>query len=304
MDKHKSPPPKKVPLMLLPTNFTKRASRLFIGLSNKLSRFAVGLKYDLKSSDIELTDVEYVSHSFVNGLVFFLLFFFLLFFLNYYVQGKTLGDALLRGLAYGIVIFALMFYTLIRYPRILAGKKAELIDKYLLFALKDLKLQITSGVTLYNGLINISRAGYGQASIEFEKVARAVNTGTPIDKALEKMAITSKSAFLRRMTWQLVNTLKAGASLEGALTTLIRDLTLDQRDKIKKYAHELNLMVLVYMLFAVAVPTIGATLLIILSSFAGFGITKGFFVTFIILCFFVQIILIGFVKTKRPVVIV
>lgn len=294
----------RVPLMLLPEKISRRASKLFSGLSNKLSKLVVGLKYDLKTMDSELNDTEYISRALLNSVVFFLLFFLLLFFLNYTVQGKAINDSIFQGLLYGLAIFALIFFTLIKYPGILAGKKAELIDKYLLFALKDLKLQITSGVTLYNGLVNISKAGYGRASQEFEKVARAVNTGTPVDKALEKMAVESKSEFLRRMTWQLVNTLKAGASLEGALNTLIRDLTMDQRDKIKTYASELNMWVLVYMLFAVAVPTIGATLLVILSSFAGFGITKGFFIFFIILCFIIQIILIGFVKSRRPVVIV
>ena len=292
----------RVPLMIVPPN--KRISRLFSGVSSKVSKLISGLKYDLNGSDIALNEKDYISGVIVNSLAFFLLFFLLLFSLNLFVQGKTTNESLMQGLAYGILIFALIFYTLISYPKILAGKKAELIDKYLLFTLKDLRLQITSGVTLYNGLVNISKAGYGTISKEFETLARAVNTGTPLDKALERMAVKSKSDFLRRMTWQLINTLRAGASLEGALTTLIRDLTLDQRDKIKSYSNELNLWILIYMLFAVAVPTIGATLLVILSSFAGFGVTTSFFIVFISICFVVQIVLIGFVKTRRPMVIV
>ena len=294
----------RVPLMIVPPKITKRVSRLFSWLSGRINKFNAGLKYDLKGTDIGLSDTVYTSYSLVNSSAFFLLFFFLLYFLNLFVQGKSQYESLIQGLAYGILIFALIFYTLIRYPKILAGKKAELIDKYLLFTLKDLRLQITSGVTLYNGLVNISKAGYGTISKEFETLARAVNTGTPLDKALERMAVKSKSDFLRRMTWQLINTLRAGASLEGALTTLIRDLTLDQRDKIKSYSNELNLWILIYMLFAVAVPTIGATLLVILSSFAGFGVTTSFFIVFISICFVVQIVLIGFVKTRRPMVIV
>ena len=44
-----------------------------------------------------------------------------------------------------------------------------------------------------------------------------------------------------------------------------------------------------------------SAMMVILSSFAGFGITKGFFIVFIIICFIIQIILIGFIKTRRPV---
>ncbi|MFH1317047.1 MAG: type II secretion system F family protein [Candidatus Woesearchaeota archaeon] len=295
---------RKIPLMIVPSNLSKRISKIFTGLSGRITKLTLGLKYDLVEADIELNDVQYVSYSMINGLFFFLLFFGLLFFLNLFVQGKEMNAALTSSLSYGIAIFAIIFFALLRYPRIIAGKKAEMIEKFLLFALKDLRLQITSGVTLFKGMVNISKAGYGMASSEFEKVARAVNTGTPVDKALERMAVETKSGFLRKMTWQLVNTMKAGSSLTGALTTLIRDLTLDQRDKIKRYSNELNLWILVYMMFSVAVPTIGATLLIILSSFAGFGVTKGFFVTFIGICLIIQVVLIGFVKTRRPVVII
>lgn len=289
--------------MILPLNISKKLIKPFTGLGERISKFLPGLKHDLKETDIKLNDVEYIAHSLVNGLAFFILFFGLLLFL-YIMQGKETYAVLAQSFAYALFIFAIILYILMRYPKIIAGKKAELIDKYLIFALKDLRLQIGSGVPFYNALVNVSKAGYGQASIEIEKAAKAINTGTPTREALEKMALESKSEFLRRIIWQLINTLKAGASLKGALDTIIRNLTLEQQDKIKKYAHELNLWILVYMLFAVAVPTIGATLLVILSSFAGFGVTKQFFIFFVVMCFIIQVILIGFIKTRRPVVII
>ena len=129
-----------------------------------------------------------------------------------------------------------------------------------------------------------------------------MNTGTPVDNALEEMALTSSSEFLRRAVWQLVNTLKAGASLQGALNSIISDLTADQSTRIKDYGRELNLWSLIYMLFAVAVPTMGATLLVILASFAGAGISQEMFIAFIAINFIVQFIIIGFVKSRRPVV--
>ena len=59
---------------------------------------------------------------------------------------------------------------------------------------------------------------------------------------------------------------------------------------------------LIYMLFAVAIPTIGSVMLVILSSFAGMGLGKPFFIVFICICFFIQFVLVGFIKTRRPVV--
>ena len=149
---------------------------------------------------------------------------------------------------------------------------------------------------------NVSKAGYGEASKEFEQLAQFINTGMSVDKALERLALHTKSDFLKRTAWQLNNAIIAGASLQGALQALVDDLTLDQKDKIRNYSQELNLWILLYMLFAVAVPTIGATMLVILSSFAGFGIEQNMFVAFIIICLIIQGMLIGFVKTRRPVV--
>jgi archaeal flagellar protein FlaJ len=292
---------KRVPLMLLSPKLSKAIAKPVLGVGNSLSRFVPGMKYDLQEADLDFTTAEYLTTALINGLIYFIFLSILLTILAT-IQEKTIIEALRQGIGYGILILLLLLFALVRYPKIIAGKKAEQIDKSLLFALKDLLLQIGSGVSLYNGLVNVAKAGYGQTSTEFEKVAKAVNTGTPLDKALERMAVESKSDFLRRTTWQLINALKAGASLKEALRTIIDDLTRDQREKIKNYAQELNLWSLLYMLFAVAIPTIGATMMVILSSFAGFGITPTLFIVFITITFIVQLILIGFVKTRRPIV--
>ncbi len=292
----------RIPLLVVPPHLASVLSRPLRGAGALLARLLPGLRYDLQESDLTVSAEEHAAIALLNSMVFFLLSGALFIVLGI-VQGKQPAAAL-QGSWYALLIFFLVLAALLRYPRVLAGKKAELIDKHLIFALKDLLLQIGAGVTLYAALVNVANAGYGAASREFEKVARAVSTGTPIDKALERMALASTSEFLRRTTWQLIATLKAGASLQGALRSLIDDLTLDQRDRIQAYARELNLWSLLYLLFAVAVPTIGATLLVILSSFAGVGVTKGVFILFLALSFAVQLILIGFVKTRRPLVVV
>jgi flagellar protein FlaJ len=292
----------KIPLMIIPLAIAMKISRRLTGLGKRLAGFIPGLKYELRETDIDLTDAEYVAACLVNCFAMLVLFFGLFFALTYLIQAKGLEYSLFLSGLLSAVFFFLFFVVLIRYPGVLAGKKAEQVDKNLIFALKDLSLQISSGVSLYNALVNISKSGYGVVSKELEKVAKSVSTGTPMNAALESMAVESKSEYLRKTIWQLVNTLKAGASLKGALQTIINDLTVDQRTKIRNYAKELNLWSLVYMLFAVAIPTIGSTMLIILSSFAGIGVTKGLFIAFLVGAVVVQYIIIGLIKTRRPVV--
>jgi len=287
--------------MLLPERASCRLASPFVGIGDKAARLFPSLKDDLSQAHQQKSAARYTAEVMINTCIYFLLFFGLLFLLSM-SQGKERAASLLQGLGLSFLISLLIFYSLITYPRILAGKRSEQIEKHLIFALKDILLQVRSGVPLYHSIVNVSKAGYGEASKEFEQLAQFINTGMSVDKALERLALHTKSDFLKRTAWQLNNAIIAGASLQGALQALVDDLTLDQKDKIRNYSQELNLWILLYMLFAVAVPTIGATMLVILSSFAGFGIEQNMFVAFIIICLIIQGMLIGFVKTRRPVV--
>jgi len=274
----------------------------FLGIGNLSGKIMSSLKSDLREADIDLDVAEYSALALFNAGFFFLLSFLAFFLLRFRVAEKPLGDSLLFAFLVALLLFVFFFIIFLRYPKILAGKKAEQIDRTLLFALKDLLLQVSSGVSLYNSLINISLAGYGLVSKEFKIAAQEINAGISMIDAIEKMAYRTKSEYLQRSLWQLVNAMKVGASLEGALRTIIEDLGRDQKSKIKDYAKELNLWSLVYMLFAVAIPTLGVTMLVVLSGFAGFGVNMVTFWFLMGFVLFVQIAIIGFIKRRRPIV--
>ena len=289
-------------LMLLPLNLSKRLSRRFIGLSNFLLKLSPGIEYDLKESNSDITDREYSVISYLNAKLWGFLIFLLTFLIFFRIRNFSLKFSLLYSVIIGFLVLVLMFFVFIKYPKILSGKRAELIEKNLVFALKDLSIQITSGVPTYNAFVNVAKSNYGSISKEFENIAKNVNSSVPLSKALEESAIKSGSEYYKKTMWQLINTMRAGASLKGALKTIINELSLDQKTKIKSYAQELNLWSLIYLLFAVAIPTIGLTLIIILSNFAGAGITTGTIISFITLTFIVQFIIIGFIKSRRPII--
>ena len=288
--------------MIIPLKISRKLSSRLRGIGKLFLRFFTGLDGNLKETDIELDGAEYITISLLNSGAMSLLFSSLLFSLVFFVQSKTLMESLLIGMGSGAGIFLLFYIILVTYPKILAGKKAEKVDKNLLFALKDLLLQISAGVPLFNAFINIVNSSYGEVSEEFEKTARSINAGMPLENALERMAIETKSEYLKRTVWQLLNTIRAGASLKGSLKTIIDELTLDQRSKIRDYAQELNMWSLVYMLFAVTIPTIGLTMIVVLSSFAGFDVNQATLVMFVIGDISVQFVLIGFVKSRRPLI--
>jgi len=292
----------RLPFQIFGIRTTNKFISPFSGIFQRVEKFVPGLKYDLVKSDLEVTPTEYVGFCFFNSIFMFIVAFVFLFPLSFVVAGRPLLISIEIGLGSALLIFFMMFYIMLRYPSVTAGKISEQIDKNLVYGLKDLLLQLSSGIPLYNAISNVAEANYGQISTEFSKVSKNIKTGMPVVIALEKMAVETKSKFLKRTVWQMVNSIKAGSSVKGALQSVILELMNEQRNSIMNYAKELNLWTLIYMMFAVAIPSIGGTLLIVLSSFAGAGISKSSFVLFLALGFIVQIGLIEFIKSRRPVI--
>jgi len=76
----------------------------------------------------------------------------------------------------------------------------------------------------------------------------------------------------------------------------------EQKRKIRNYIQELNVLSMIYMLFAVAVPTIITTVLVVLNSLMGTNVTEGIYIFVIGICITIQAILVGFIKSRRPMV--
>ena len=287
------------------------------GLGHRLSFLFPGLSYDLKLAGAVLDEGEYIAASLLNALLWGALMLLLtgaLFFSRGLLTQQMLMEAvespevlrdflLEQKLAFlpAVLTVVLLFVFFMRYPRIQAGKIVETVERDLIYALKDLLVQINSGVSLYNAMVNVSRAGYGRISDEFAMVVQDIETGMSQEAALERMALRTESKFLRRTIWQIVTALKAGASLQGALGSILLSLRQYQSSNIKAYTQELNLWVLLYIMVAVAIPSLGVTLLVILSTFGGVGLSEGFIILLLFACFFAEIVLIEFIKIRRPV---
>jgi flagellar protein FlaJ len=206
------------------------------------------------------------------------------------------------GFLVGFVVIFLFLFLAAKHPTSVITEKSILIDKYLLYALRDLSLQLQSGQTIFGGIVAVSDAKYAEVSAEFYLVAQKVNSGKPLEDVLHDRLQFIRSDYLKKTYWQIINSIRSGSDLRGGLSSIIEQLNNEQKTKIQNYARELNLWSLVYMLFAVAIPTIGSTMLVILSTFASFGVSPQMFILFIVCCFIVQTALIFFVKSRRPVV--
>ncbi len=289
---------------MLPKRAFAGLSHRLIGIGNHFANLVPGLKYDLKKIDAEETAGEYVASAIVNAIFLFAIFFPLLAIIQLRRIPSSIDDLQLlsTSLEYSAAFFAMVFAFYLYNPHIQALKKGESIDKDLVFALKDMLLQVSSGVSLFNAMANASKAGYGQISKEFEITVREINAGVPEDEALEKMAFRTESEFFKQAAIQLVTAVRSGSPVENAIRSIILSLTAHQRSQIKGYSAELNLWVLIYMIFAVAIPGLGAAALVVLSAFGTINVSEPVFLAMIATSFFAQAAIIGFTQSRRPAV--
>jgi flagellar protein FlaJ len=291
--------------------------RAFTGVGNKISYIFPGLEYDLRMIGSDVEKGEYISISLLNALTWAVGVFILVFILSYakgIITPKQIGDVFSSTAGFaefigairwiilaGVLVFVVFAFFFTYYPKVLARKIVEDVDKDLVYALKDLLLQISSGVPLFDAMVNISKSGYGTISKEFRRTVQDINAGEMQETALEKMALRTESEFLRRTIRQMLTAFRSGASLQTALKSVIRNLQQYQYAQVKSYTYELNLWVLLFIIVSVALPSLGITLLVILSTFGGISIDATGIIMLVAFSFFCQIALIEFIKSRRPV---
>lgn len=291
----------KVPLMVIPLENAVVLTAGFRGFTGKLAKLMPKLRVDLVETGLDVDADQYLGASILNSAATATLLFLMLL-SSLLLLNAGLDRALWLSTASAAAIFLLFSAVLIAYPSILAGKKAELMERDLIYALKDMLLEVSSGASIYMALNGVAESDYGEVSKEFHKVVGKANAGVPVEDALEDLAVRTRSEHLKNSIWQIVNAIKSGSSVEGILRELVKDLTVERRNKIRNYSQELNVMVLIYMLFAVVIPTIATTLIIVLGPFMGMDMGPRIFYLVLPACFTVQIVLMEFIKSRRPVV--
>jgi len=292
---------KRVPLVPFPLETVQKFTKFFIGWGDMFSKFFPSLDWDLDHAEIDMSPREWVSVSLFSASFYFVLLSGLMILITAAARitgPQAVGVSLLVGLSIG----AASFFYINMYPKLKAKKKIREIDQNLPYSLHHLLIQIRSGVPLFNCLVSVSKGSYGKLSKEFERAVDEINTGKSEIEALECMAKENPSLYFRRVLWQLVNALKSGADVGFTIKEIVDNLAVEQTMAIKKYGAQLNPIAMLYMVFCVIMPTLGITFLLVLGSFIGLSISMDLILMSILafLVFF-QFMLIGMIKSKRPV---
>lgn len=268
----------------------------FLPIAFRLENLVPNIKKDLTRARMDIKSEVFLSTVVLRSLQASFLLAAPLIVLGLYTGENQILIGSLIGLP---VILLFSFFSFINYPKIKAKKISRELEKDLPYALRHMLIEVRSGISLYEAMVSVSE-GYGEASEEFNKIIKDINGGKPQVESLEDSIVRNSSTQYRRAMWQMINALKSGTDISDTLETLVDSMVKQQKLDVKRYGKELNPYVLVYLMIAVIVPSLGVTFLIVLSTFTGVGLDRFTFYQILGGLVLFQLFFLNFVKSKRP----
>jgi len=204
-------------------------------------------------------------------------------------------------LALAPILFIVMFFYFIKAPDVIISKREKEISKEIIFAGRFIIIELESGVSLYKAMVNVSK-NYEIVGKYFKEIVDKVDMGTSLEEALNDAVEFVPSNDLRKILWQIINSIRTGSNTAKSLYSVIEQITKEQIIEVNKYGKKLNPLAMFYMIVAVILPSLGITMLIILSSFIQFQLSLTILLALAGFLGFVQFMFIAMVKFSRPAV--
>ncbi len=257
------------------------------------------LDYYLENSDSGVTREQYLNISAYSFIMSFIIVFTVITTILFLTK---VTSPLMLALVITIFCSGFVVFAQFVYPRVHYNKKQRELEKNLLPALEDVLVQLSSGVPLFNILVNISISDYGEISTEFKKAVRKINAGVPQIEVLEELGEKNSSPYFRRTLWQISNGMKSGSDISTVIKGSLRLLNEEQIVQIQNYGNKLNPLVMFYMLVTIILPALAITFLTIIASMVGLNknITMVLYGGLFMFTVFIQVMFLGAIRSARP----
>ena len=261
---------------------------------SSIARKMPGLSFKLRQARMSYKPEDFVKKTLISAIYMGIGVFMVIFF-TLSKTGIPMWFILLT-LPGGVVM---MFFYLIKMPDMKVIKMAKDINKEIIFMLRFMIIEIKSGVPLYNALQNIDN-NFKVINKYTNEIIQKVKMGTMLGDAIQDAVDTVPSNNLRKLLWQMLNSLQTGADVSESMRALLEQVEREQQIAVKEYGRKLNPLAMFYMMLAVIIPSLGVTMLIVFATFI--GIDLNLLVLLIIVAFlgFMQFMFYNIIKTQRP----
>jgi len=199
------------------------------------------------------------------------------------------------------VLFILIFLYFLKLPDVKIIQKDREINKEIVYVGRFLIIELESGVSLYNAIANVSK-NYPSIGKYFDEIINKVAMGTSLEDAISETIEYTPSPNFRKILWQILNSLKTGSDVIKSLNAVVEQIVKEQIIEVKQYSKKLNPLAMFYMMIAVILPTLGTTMLIILSTFMSINIDIWTLISIVFFLGFAQLMFFSIIKSSRPAV--
>jgi flagellar protein FlaJ len=255
------------------------------------------LSDDLRKASMLYTSEEFIKKTFISSLyVAFGGTFILFLFVAKIVDIKTLLLVVFFGF---IISFIVFFFYFLQLPFVKINRIDKEINKEIVYAGRFLVVELESGVTLYDAMKNLSKS-YPVSGAYFREIIDKINIGTSIEDAVKEAIETCPSSSLVKIFWQISNSLRTGSNISLPLKSVVETLIKEQQIAVNEYGRKLNPLAMFYMLIAIIMPTLGVTMLTIVSIFAGIKLNLVILLLIDCLVAFMQFMFVAMVNSIRP----
>ncbi len=197
------------------------------------------------------------------------------------------------------VLFVFVFVYLVGYVDLRIEKVKKNINREIVYAGRFLIIEVESGVPLYQAFRNLAR-NYEVIGVYFEELVERIDLGTSMEDALNELITITPSPQLRKLLWQVLNSIKTGSEIGKALTSVLDQIVREQQIAVKEYGRKLNPLAMFYMMVAIIIPSLGTIMLIVLTSFLGLDLSFIAYAVIAALIGFMQFMFLAVIKSSRP----
>lgn len=252
------------------------------------------LRKKLKMAKMDISEDGYVSTTLVMSILVTLVLTFLISLLLY-----TSGMDLLVIIPLFLLTLIFSFLFFMKRVDVEMSKRELEIDKELLFAGKQLLIEIRGGIPLFDAVTHLTEE-YGEASNVFKEIVNKTNLGVPLDVALEDVSEETPSKPFKRLALQIVNSIRSGSDVAVALEAILDQLAQEQIIQIKEYSQKLNPLGMFYLLFGIIIPSMGITLAVTLLTFTGVAFGSQMLWGMLIVMGITQYVFLTMIQSSRP----
>lgn len=252
------------------------------------------LRKKLKMAKMDVSEDGYISTSLIMSILTSLLLLILVTMLLY-----TSGMDLLVVIPLFLLTLIFSFFFFMQRVDVEISKRELEIDKELLFAGKQLLIEIRGGIPLFDAVTHLTEE-YGEASNVFREIVNKTNLGVPLDVALEDVSEETPSKPFKRLALQIVNSIRSGSDVAVALEAILDQLAQEQMIQIKEYSQKLNPLGMFYLLFGIIIPSMGITLAVTLLTFTGVSFGSQMLWGMLIVMGITQYVFLTMIQSSRP----